>query len=197
MYGLLPRFTLACYSNRMPHISMPVDLPGVLGPLAFSLNTAKPLLELAHQLLFIESTSLSRAERELIASYVSYLNGCVYCFEAHGATADVHSQTPGWARSVWKDTTFRNLNPKMQGLMIIAGKVQGAPREVSAYDIANARTGGATEQDIHDAVLIASAFCMYNRYVDGLAASHPPQGDPFYAERAKALAAKGYLGRVK
>ncbi len=175
---------------------MPIDLPGILGPLAFSPETAKPLLALAHQLLFLETKSLSRAERELIASYVSYLNGCVYCFEAHGAAADVHQQMPGWARSVWKDTTFKSLNRKMQGLLIIAGKVQGAPREVSAYDISHARSGGATERDIHDAVLIASAFCMYNRYVDGLAVTHPPQGDAFYAQRAVAQASKGYLGRL-
>lgn len=177
---------------NMSHISLPIDLPGILGPLDLAPGTAKPLLEFTHQLLFVETETLSRAERELLASYVSYLNGCVYCFEAHGAVADVHQKAPGWARSLWKDVLFQSVNRKMRALLTIAGKVQGAPREVSAFDIATARANGATERDIHDAVLISSAFCMFNRYVDGLAAKSPPSGDPFYTDRAEKLAKDGY-----
>src|SRR5262245_61428596 len=108
----------------MPHISLPVDLPGILGPMSVSTATAKPLMALAHQLLHIESAGLTRAERELIASYVSYLNGCQYCFEIHGAVADEHAGLPGWARSVWNDINYKNVNPKMRALLVIAGKVQ-------------------------------------------------------------------------
>lgn len=176
----------------MPHISLPVDLPGILGPLAFSPDTATPMLELAHQLLHIETESLSRAERELIASYVSYLNGCVYCFEAHGSVADAHGSTPGWARSVWKDISFQSVSRKLRALLTIAGKIQGAPREVSNGDIALAKTAGCTDRDIHDTVLISSAFCMYNRYVDGLAAHQPPPGDEFYMSRGPMTAKTGY-----
>lgn len=176
----------------MAHITIAMDLPGILGPLAFSPETAKPLMELANLLLNVESESLSRAERELIASYVSYLNGCVYCFEAHGAAADAHQQSQGWARSVWNDGSFAKVSPKMKALLIIAGKVQGAPREVSFEDVERARFNKAGDRDIHDTVLIAAAFSMYNRYVDGLATRQPPSRDPLYQERAQYIIANGY-----
>ncbi len=177
----------------MAHISLPTDLPGILGPLSISQDTAKPLLALAHQLLHVDRDGLPRAERELIASYVSYLNGCIYCSEVHGAVADVHNGTPGWARRIWNDTTLRTVSRKLRALLIISGKVQGAPREVSNADIAAARAAGANDMDIHNAVLIASAFCMFNRYVDGLATTQPPQADAFYQKRAEELAKFGYL----
>lgn len=176
----------------MAHIQFPVDLPGILGPLSFSPETAKPLMELAHALLAKETPTLNRAERELIASYVSYLNGCVFCFEAHGAAADEHYGTPGWARSVWHDGSLAKLSPKMRALLVIAGKIQGAPREVSHQDVLLAKRAGADDAAIHDAVLIASAFCMYNRYVDGLATKQPPMGDAVYRERGHVIATQGY-----
>jgi uncharacterized peroxidase-related enzyme len=179
----------------MPHISLPLDLPGILGPMSISPETAKPLLDLANQLLHRETPGLSRAERELLGSYVSYLNGCVYCFEVHGAVADHHQNQPGWARSIWNDSSFRNVSKKMRQLLIIAGKIQGAPREVSNADIAAAKAEGATDLDIHDTVLIASAFCMFNRYVDGLASRQPPRGDEFYKTRGAILARDGYKGQ--
>ncbi len=179
--------------TAMPHITLPPDLPGILGPLSISKDTAKPMLALAHQLLHAELNGLSRAERELIASYVSYLNGCIYCSEFHGAVADVHNSTPGWARKIWNDVTFKTVSPKMRALLIISGKVQGAPREVSNADIAAARAVGATDMDIHNTVLISSAFCMFNRYVDGLATNQPPQADAIYSHRAEDVARAGYL----
>lgn len=175
----------------MAHIRLPIDL-GILGPLSFSPETAKPLMDLAHTLLTKETPGLSRAERELIASYVSYLNGCVYCFESHGAAADAHRQTPGWARSVWSDGSLQRLGPKMRALLTIAGKIQGAPREVQDLDIRAAKLQGVDDHDIHDTVLIAAAFCMYNRYVDGLATKQPPARDPIYLERGEIIARQGY-----
>lgn len=176
----------------MAHIPFAIDLPGILGPLAFSPETAKPLMDLAHQLLYVESDGLNRGERELIASYVSYLNGCVYCFESHGAVADTHQNSPGWARSVWNDGSFAKVSPKMKALLIIAGKVQGAPREVSFEDIERAKVAKAGDREIHDTVLIAAAFSMYNRYIDGLATHHAPPRDAVYQENAKAFVENGY-----
>ena len=61
----------------MPHIDLSVGLPGIVGPMAFRPETAKPLNELAEILLQGPST-LARGERELIASYVSSQNDCVF-----------------------------------------------------------------------------------------------------------------------
>ncbi|MEO7044410.1 MAG: carboxymuconolactone decarboxylase family protein, partial [Ferruginibacter sp.] len=54
-----------------------------------------------------------------------------------------------------------------------------------------AKNLGATDKDIHDTVLIAAAFCMFNRYVDGLAANTPTDLST-YPLRAKQIVERGY-----
>ncbi|MDZ4084742.1 MAG: peroxidase-related enzyme [Bdellovibrionales bacterium] len=177
----------------MAHIDLNPELPGIIGPMAYSPATGAPMRQLAEALLQTESTFLSRAERELIASYVSYLNSCIFCSESHGAAADAHMAKAGWARSVWNDSSLKSLSPKMQSLLKIAAKVQKDARSVSTEDVAGARATGVTDREIHDTVLIAAAFCMYNRYVDGLATMQPPREHPAYAEMGRMLASTGYL----
>lgn len=70
----------------MAHISLPEGIPGILGPMAFSPQTAKPLNELA-DILLRGPNSLAPAERELIATYVSSQNDGYFCQHAHGAVA--------------------------------------------------------------------------------------------------------------
>lgn len=149
--------------------------------------------QLAEALLQTETPLFSKAERELVASYVSYLNSCVFCSESHGAAADSHYGKAGWARNVWSDQKFESLNPKMRSFLKIAAKVQKNAQDVSENDISEARAMGATDREIHDVVLIAAAFCMYNRYVDGLATMQPPRAHPAYAEMGHMLARQGYL----
>src|SRR5580700_4911180 len=82
---------------------------------------------------------------------------------------------------------------KLKSLFAIAGKVQKGAKEVTSEDIQRARQEGASDMEIHDTVLIAAAFCMYNRYVDGLATWAPTDLDGF-RERAAKVARDGYLG---
>jgi len=77
----------------------------------------------------------------------------------------------------------------------IAGKVQQSGKTVTPDDIDNARDHGATDKDIHDTVLIAAAFCMFNRYVDGLA-SNTPIDLSTYPLRAKQVAENGYGSHI-
>jgi len=84
------------------------------------------------------------------------------------------------------------ISDKLKALLHIAGKVQRGGKNVLAEDVERARREGSTDLEIHDTVLIAAAFCMYNRYVDGLATWAPP--DPAsYRERAARVARDGYL----
>jgi hypothetical protein len=55
---------------------------------------------------------------------------------------------------------------------------------------------GATDLEIHDTVLIAAAFCMYNRYVDGLATS-APRDPEFYIATGARLAEEGYANSTE
>ena len=175
----------------MPHINLDPILPGIRGLFAFRPETAKPLSDLAHVLLHEES-SLSRAERELIATYVSHLNDCFYCQTSHGAIAAHHlGGNDELITQVKADPKTSPIPEKLKSLLQIAAKVQKGGKNVSAEDVQTARNLGSTDVEIHDTVLIAAAFCMYNRYVDGLDTWAPPNADEYKA-RAAAVAEGGY-----
>ena len=176
----------------MPHIALP-DLPGIRGPMAYSPRTAKPLNELAETLLRNDDNSLSRGERELIATYVSGLNDCFFCQHIHGAIAGHYlDYGPEAIDAVKSDYLSTPISEKLKSLLAIASSVQQGGKKVTPEQIAAAREQGATDREIHDTVLIAAAFCMYNRYVDGLA-TWAPQDRQFYLNRAKARAEEGYI----
>jgi uncharacterized peroxidase-related enzyme len=176
----------------MPHIQLPQGIPGILGPMTFRPETAKPLNELAEILLRGPST-LAPAERELIATYVSSRNDCYFCQNAHGAVAAYHLQgNEALVQSVKSDFEAAPISEKLKALLAIAGSVQQGGKQVSVEQIDRARLHGATDQEIHDTVLIAAAFCMYNRYVDGLA-TWAPQDPEIYRQTGKRLAEQGYV----
>jgi len=175
----------------MPHIALP-NLPGIRGPMAFRPETAKPLNELVEVLLHQPNT-LSPGERELIATYVSSQNNCHYCQSSHGAIAAVHLDgNEDLVRRVKLDFHTAEVSPKLKTLPTIAGKVQQDGKSVTPTDVQHARDEGATDLEIHDTVLIAAAFCMYNRYVDGLATIQPEDPD-LYRRRGKMIADDGYI----
>jgi uncharacterized peroxidase-related enzyme len=177
----------------MPHIALNPDEPGIRGLFSFRPETARPLNGLADVLLR-EPSSLTPGERELIAAYVSELNDCNYCCSAHSAYAA--AQLPGGhalVEEVRADAVSAPVSDKMKALLRIAAAVQQSGRKVSEADVAQARAEGATDLEIHDTVLIAAVFCMFNRYVDGLATALPDEPD-FYDVRAQRIVAVGYLG---
>jgi uncharacterized peroxidase-related enzyme len=175
----------------MAHITLPEGLPGIRGPMAYRPETAKPLNDLAEVLLRSDNT-LTRGERELIATYVSSLNDCFFCQNAHGGLAQHYLECDmDFIDGVKINYRDADLSPKLKALLAIAGAVQKGGKHVTDQLVANARGQGATDREIHDTVLIAAAFCMFNRYVDGLG-TWAPQDRAFYVERAPRRAAEGY-----
>jgi uncharacterized peroxidase-related enzyme len=180
----------------MPHIALPEGQPGIRGAMAFRPETARPLNDLVEVLLRAPN-SLSPGERELIATYVSYLNDCHYCQSIHGAIAAAHLDgDEELVRRVKADFLYADISEKLKALLVIAGKVQRGGKHVTAEDVAHARRLGATDIEIHDTVLIAAAFCMYNRYVDGLGTAQP-RDEAMYRERGKMVARDGYVNVSK
>lgn len=176
----------------MPHIALPEGLPGIRGAMAFRPETAKPLNELAEILLFGPHT-LTRGERELIATYVSYLNDCHFCQSIHGAIAAAHLDgDEDLVRRVKADFEHADISEKLKALLVIASKVQRSGKNVTTADVEQARSQGATDIEIHDTVLIAAAFCLFNRYVDGLATIQP-HDEASYRERGRKVAREGYI----
>lgn len=176
----------------MAHIGLPEGIPGILGPMAFSPDTAKALNALAEVLLRAPN-SLSEADREMIATFVSSQNDCYFCQHAHGAVAAYRlGGDENLVDSVKLNFESAGISDKLKALLNIAGKVQRSGKQVTAEDVARARHQGATDKEIHDAVLIAAAFCMFNRYVDGLATWAPTDVE-MYRENGKRLAEEGYV----
>jgi uncharacterized peroxidase-related enzyme len=179
----------------MPRIPLPEGIPGIVGPMMYRPETAKPLNELAHVLLH-GPNSLTPGERELIATYVSAQNDCFFCQTIHGAVAAHHlGGNEELVKTVKLGFEQAPVSDKLKALLAIAGKVQKGGKSVTTADIERARKHGATDREIHDTVLIAAAFCMYNRYVDGLATWAPQDPQP-YRERGAILAEDGYINSV-
>jgi uncharacterized peroxidase-related enzyme len=176
----------------MAHIELGNDLPGISGLLQYRPQTARPLGLLA-EVLLREPNSLSPGERELIAAYVSGLNQCRFCASSHSAFAA--AQLDGGmplVEQIRADPDQAPISAKLRALLAVAAKVQQDGKSVTESDIAAARTAGATDTEIHDTVLIAAAFCMYNRYVDGLA-TFAPEDQAAYARSAESIVANGYM----
>jgi len=176
----------------MPHIALPEGLPGITSGFAFRPETAKPLRELA-EVLLRGPGSLTSAEREMIATFVSTRNDCYFCQTSHRAAAAHHDGgNYELVDAVRFDYPNAPVSAKLKALLAIAGKVQQGGKNVTSEDIQRARQEGATDLEIHDTVLIAAAFCMYNRYVDGLA-TYTPTDPQLYDEMGARMAAQGYV----
>jgi uncharacterized peroxidase-related enzyme len=175
----------------MAHIELNNEnLPGIVGLLDYSPATALPLTDLANVLL-AEDNTLTRTEREIIAASVSYWNGCHFCHTSHAAIAMAHAGADISFIDDIKKGANAEITDKLRALLQIAQHVQQSGKKVTTEDIAAARRVGATDKEIHDTVLIAAAFCMYNRYVDGLGTWAPEQNGA-YVEMGQAIAQHGY-----
>lgn len=176
----------------MAHINVPEGVPGIRSLVMFRPETGKHLYDLA-QVLLRESSPLSPAERELIAAHVSARNNCVFCMSSHAAAArELFEDKREVVDCVIHNQPSKHLTDKMKALLNIAGKVQQSGKLVSDEDVAEARRHGAVDRDIHDTVLIAAAFSMFNRYVDGLA-SLTPTDPKEYEPMGQRLATMGYV----
>jgi len=176
----------------MAHIKLVnEELPGIVGLLTNRPETAKPLLDLAETLLRGPS-SLSSGEREIIAASVSYWNQCHFCHTSHAAAAAAHLKTGlGLIDEIKAGLPNTSVSDKLKALLQVAHQVQRGGKNVTEDDIAAAREQGATDIEIHDTVLIAAAFCMYNRYVDGLGTWAPGPNEA-YSEMGERMAHVGY-----
>lgn len=176
----------------MPHIELPKEFPGIRSLFVFRPETAAPLCSLAQVLLHNPHPTLTAGERELIASYVSNLNTCNFCTRSHSAIAKHQLQSDlSLVKQVLADPDNAPISDKLKALLKIAAKVQSGGKNVTTPDIEHARAQGATDIEIHDTVLIAAAFCMYNRYVDGLA-TWQPDNEEFYDKMGAQRVREGY-----
>jgi AhpD family alkylhydroperoxidase len=175
---------------RLP--SLPPHVPGMMALGAYRPDVYAQMAALADNMLRTShpESTLVPSEREMIASYVSSLNDCKYCATIHGAVAAAHAcgskaETTRQEHQFTQATAEKMVNsicierngedgendeasPKLRQLLRIAAQVRGSGQNITQEAIDEAKGCGATDMDIHDTVLIAALFCMFNRYVDGL-----------------------------
>jgi uncharacterized peroxidase-related enzyme len=178
----------------MAHIDLKNDLPGIRGLMAFDPEAADALNNLANVILRRDGT-LSKGEREMIATFVSSKNDCFFCQNVHGAVASHYlgDENGSLICDIKEDYLASSISDRMKALLSIALSVKQGGKHVRSEEVENARFAGATDQDIHDTVLISAAFCMFNRYVDGLG-TWAPDDKQIYKDRAPRIAESGYSG---
>lgn len=179
----------------MPHINLPGDKAGIVSLFEYNPITGRLLNQLADELLNKNATdSYTAEERELVGTYVSYLNHCNFCYKSHKEMVNYFhgGNDDDFAEMVCKDIENAPVRDKVKAFLKIAEKVHIDARNVTAEDIERARSFGATDDEIHDTVLIAAAFSLYNRYVDGLKTVEWGSRD-IYKERARLTAEGGYF----
>jgi len=175
----------------MAYIELNNQLPGITGLLENRPDTGAPIRELTQVLLRGDNT-LTEMERELIATIVSYKNECRFCTSAHAAAVRALGGDDDMLDKIYHDLDNAPVSDKMKALLKIAGKVQKLGKEVTTEDVEAAKAQGATDTEIHDTVLIAALFCLYNRYVDGLG-TYRPEDPAYYEKLAERLVTVGYV----
>jgi uncharacterized peroxidase-related enzyme len=174
------------------------DVPGIGVAMRLTPGLGIHLRGLADELLVHDfpGATISRAEREMLATAVSAANDCFFCMDSHGAFATALLEASGSTHLASlvdeiKTGSSEGFDTKMQTLLHIARTVRREPRDLTSADVAAARAAGAADADVQLAVLVAAAFSMYNRMVEGFRAKTAPSADAYRA-RAEEIAAHGY-----
>jgi uncharacterized peroxidase-related enzyme len=185
-------------SQQEPIVGGLPDVPGILAAIRLTPGLGVHLRGLADELLVHDfpGATISRGEREMLATATSAANDCFYCMDSHGAFATAVLEQSGSADlvplvDVIKVGSSDGLGPKMQALLHIARTVRRQPLDLTQADVDAALAAGASDADTQLAVLIAAAFSMYNRMVDGFRAKTPPTAEA-YRDRAAQIAEHGY-----
>ena len=185
-------------SEQGPIVGGLPEVPGILAAIRLTPGLGVHLRGLADELLVHDfpGATIERHEREMLATAVSAANDCFYCMDSHGAFASALIERRGAAEllplvDVIKQGSSDGLTPKLAALVHISRTVRKDPLGLTAVDVAAAHAEGATDADVQLAVLIAAAFSMYNRMVDGFRAMTPPTAEA-YRDRAGEIADHGY-----
>ena len=174
------------------------DVPGIGAAMRLTHGLGVHLRGLADEVLVNDfpGATLRRDQREILATAVSAANDCFFCMDSHGAFVAALLEKDGAHElmpliDTAKAGSSDGFDPKMQALLHIARTVRRDALALSEADVNAAHDAGATDADVQLAVLIASAFSMYNRLVDGFRARTAPSTEASRA-RAAEIAANGY-----
>ena len=151
-------------------------------------ETNEPLL-VFHETLLRGPSPFTEAERELVAAYVSGLNGCRYCHGVHMATAERLGIEPGAITSLLQNGHSSAIPGNMSPVLNIAKKLTMRADGVTQADADAVFAAGWSETAFYHLVAVVALFNYMNRLVEGLGI----ELNPAYAQTAaKRLADRGY-----
>lgn len=154
---------------------------------------AVPVID-ACQALLRGPSPFSEAQREMIAAYVSGLNGCGHCTNTHTGATETLGTPKGMIADLLGGLDDAEIDDKMKVMLGYVYKLNHTPREITKADADAVFEAGWSEQALHDAVAICALFNYFNRYVTGLGLETPPEKA---AARGKMLVEVGYEGMIK
>jgi uncharacterized peroxidase-related enzyme len=122
----------------------------------------EPFLTFTHALMRGPGP-LELVDRELIAAFVSGLNGCAYCYGAHGATAEAFGVAPELLEALIADVETAELDEARRALLRFVRKATVDPTRIAQPDVDRVLGAGWSENALHDAIAIAGRYAMVNR----------------------------------
>jgi len=178
----MPHFEFLSENARVPELFAKVPRSG------------EPYIHMVQDAMRKEDCDLSLSQREVIATWVSALNGCQYCVTAHANVALELGADEDLIRDIRERREIGRADAAFRALLELARAATSAPENLSEDDIRAARDAGWSEQAILDAMVVVGAFNMINRLV--LAAGLELDDERARPE-ARALARDGYLGAAR
>jgi uncharacterized peroxidase-related enzyme len=176
---------------KFPSLGDKANVPEIL---KLSPAAGVALIEM-HEPLMRGPSPLSEGERELIATYVSGLNECQYCYGVHSETAKAYDDIPSDAvDKMMTDLDSAGLPENMIPILKFARKLTEKPSSVTDDDAKAVFDAGWSEKALHDAIMVTCCFNFMNRLLEG----HGVHGNAkMYAERGPMLKKYGYLPLVR
>lgn len=155
-----------------------------------SLNPeAGQALMMFHMAALRNDGPLSPRDKELIAAYVSGLNGCHYCYGVHSQTAQAFGVPEDLLTQLLADIETAPVDQAFKPLLRYARTLTLEPTRLTEADAQAVFRAGWSERALHEAVLTICLFNFMNRLLEG----HGITGnDALYEMRGKALQAHGY-----
>lgn len=141
--------------------------PTNLGDVLKAFPKGVPELLAYHDVILRGSSPLKIAERELIAAYVSGLNACRFCYNAHTVYAERFGIEPQVFEAALAHLDTAPLDGRMKPILRLAKKLTEAPESVVAQDHQAIIEAGWPQEAVADVIYITALFNFMNRVVSG------------------------------
>ncbi len=106
---------------------------------------------------------MSRAERELAATVVSRVNGCVYCASVHAQRFEQMAKRQDVIAQVFEDPFTAGTTDRERAIAAFSIELTAAPEKVSAESVTKLGAVGLNDEEILDLIHSVAIFAWANR----------------------------------